>query len=160
MPSSGMLRRVALERTDVSEDCSSSIIRVTGIGELGTLAVNSNRRTLRRNAANIVPSSPILVTLMLGALISSETSVLTRSKLSNISEDGILQQSVLRNKVPFEGEINNSIRGHTSSAASCMRPNRKQRRECQPRHVQSLHWDSGRTVAVNCRKEYPSLRQP
>jgi hypothetical protein len=36
MPSSGMLRRVALVRTDVSEELSSSI-RVTRIGELGTL---------------------------------------------------------------------------------------------------------------------------
>jgi hypothetical protein len=36
MPSSGMLRRVALARTDVSEECSASIMRVTRIGELGT----------------------------------------------------------------------------------------------------------------------------
>jgi hypothetical protein len=48
MPSSEMLRRVALVRTDVSEEHIASIIRVTGIGELGTmLAVTSNRRTLR-----------------------------------------------------------------------------------------------------------------
>jgi hypothetical protein len=38
-----MLRRVALVRTDVSEERSASIIRVTRIGELGTtLAVTSN----------------------------------------------------------------------------------------------------------------------
>jgi hypothetical protein len=43
MPSSGMLRRVALVRTDVSEEISVSIIRVTRIGELGTLAVTSNQ---------------------------------------------------------------------------------------------------------------------
>jgi hypothetical protein len=50
MASSGMLRRVALVRTDVSEELSASIIRVTRIGELGTtIAVTSNRRTLRRN---------------------------------------------------------------------------------------------------------------
>jgi hypothetical protein len=49
MPSSGMLRRVALVRTDVSEELSSSFIRVARIGELRTtLAVSSNRRTLRR----------------------------------------------------------------------------------------------------------------
>jgi hypothetical protein len=37
-------------RTDVSEELSTSFIRVTRIGELGTtLAVTSNRRTLRRN---------------------------------------------------------------------------------------------------------------
>jgi hypothetical protein len=45
-----MLRRVALVRTDVSEELSASIIRVTRIGELRTtLAVTSNWRTLRRN---------------------------------------------------------------------------------------------------------------
>jgi hypothetical protein len=36
MASSGMLRRVALVGTDVSEELSASIIRVTIIGELGT----------------------------------------------------------------------------------------------------------------------------
>jgi hypothetical protein len=50
MSSSGMLRSVALVRTDVSDEFSASIIRVTRIGELGTtLAVTSNRRALRRN---------------------------------------------------------------------------------------------------------------
>jgi hypothetical protein len=44
MASSGMLRRVALVRTDVSGELSASIIRVTRIGELGkTLAVTSIR---------------------------------------------------------------------------------------------------------------------
>jgi hypothetical protein len=39
-----MLRRVALVRTDVSEELSASFIRVTRIGELGTmLAVTSNQ---------------------------------------------------------------------------------------------------------------------
>jgi hypothetical protein len=70
MVSSGMLRRVALVSTDVSEEHSASFIRVTKIGELGTtLAVTSNRRTLRN---------------------SSETSVLTRATRRNITEDAIL----------------------------------------------------------------------
>jgi hypothetical protein len=48
MVSSGMLRRLTLVRTDVSEKLNASIIKVTRIGELGTtLAVSSNRRTLR-----------------------------------------------------------------------------------------------------------------
>jgi hypothetical protein len=43
-----MLRRMAHVRTDVSEELSASIIRVTRIGELGTtLAVTSNRRSVR-----------------------------------------------------------------------------------------------------------------
>jgi hypothetical protein len=45
MPSSGMLLRVALVITDVSEERSTSIIWVTIIGGLGTtLVVTSNRR--------------------------------------------------------------------------------------------------------------------
>jgi hypothetical protein len=40
--------------------------------------------------ANAVPSSPILVTLMIGALRSSKTSVLTRTTQRHIPEDGIL----------------------------------------------------------------------
>jgi hypothetical protein len=44
------LCRVALAITDVSEERSAFIIKMTTIGGLGTtLAVTSNRRTLRRN---------------------------------------------------------------------------------------------------------------
>jgi hypothetical protein len=67
MVSSGMLRGVALVRTDLSEELSASFIR-----------------------ASVVPSSSILVILMKEALSFSETSVLTRATRRNIPEETIL----------------------------------------------------------------------
>jgi hypothetical protein len=67
-----MLRHMALVRTDVSEERSTSIIRVTRIGELGTLAISSDWHAANVDQllvmSNVAPSSPILVTLMIGTL--------------------------------------------------------------------------------------------
>jgi hypothetical protein len=84
MSSSGMLCRVSLVRTDVSEKRIASIISLTIIGELvTTLAVEELvfllSVLLLLVTANVVPSSPFLVTLMMEAMHSSETSVLTRA---------------------------------------------------------------------------------
>jgi hypothetical protein len=78
-----MLHHVAVVRADVSEECSASIIRVTKIIELGTLAA-ANKCYVRERARQLlvtanVPSSPILVILMTGALHYSRTSVFTRA---------------------------------------------------------------------------------
>jgi hypothetical protein len=80
MASYGMLRRVALVRTDVSEERTASIIRMTRIGELGTTLA----------ATSVVPSSPIVI-LMKEELRSSEASPLTRATRRNNPEDIILQ---------------------------------------------------------------------
>jgi hypothetical protein len=81
---------VALVRNGVTEERIASMIRVTRIGTLRkTLAVIINRRMLRRNTSNIPPSSPILVTLMMEAIRSFETSV--GATQHDISEENILQ---------------------------------------------------------------------
>jgi hypothetical protein len=72
MASSGMLRRVALVRTDVSEE----LVFLRCVRQL-LVTVN-------------VPSSPILVTLMMEVLSYSETSDFTRATRRNIPEDAIL----------------------------------------------------------------------
>jgi hypothetical protein len=77
------LRRVALVRTNVSEDVISSVIGVKRIGELGTtLAITSKRSAEIRSVlqlvvtVNVVASSPIVFTLM-EVICSSETSSIT-----------------------------------------------------------------------------------
>jgi hypothetical protein len=80
---------VTLVKTDVSREHVASIIkekRSSGLKESAFL-----RSVLRLLVtADAVPSSPLLVTLMMEAIHSSETSVLTRATWRHIQEDGIL----------------------------------------------------------------------
>jgi hypothetical protein len=82
MPSSGILRHVALITTDVSEE-------LTGVLRLLI-------------TANVIPISPILVTLMMEAIRSFETSVLTRATWRHIAEDGILHSHRRENLKYYE----------------------------------------------------------
>jgi hypothetical protein len=90
-------RSIAHVITDVLEERIASIMKGKRIGELGTTLTVSNKRSmLRRNTtyieyivfllsvlwllvtANVVPNSPILVTLIMEVIHSSETPVLTK----------------------------------------------------------------------------------
>jgi hypothetical protein len=68
MQSSGMLRHVALVKTDVSEEPIASIIRVTRICELETtLAVTSNIVFLRSVLQFIAIANVVLSSLSLSS---------------------------------------------------------------------------------------------
>jgi hypothetical protein len=81
-----MLRRVTLGRTDVSGELITFIMTEKRICELRTsLAITSNQEK-----AKVVRSSPIPFALMMEAISSHETLVLTTDIWRNIPEYGIL----------------------------------------------------------------------
>jgi hypothetical protein len=91
MASSGMLCRVALVRTDVSDEISASIIRVTRI----------------------------LVILIKKGLSSSETSVLTRATQRNIPEDAILLRNRRENLKSYFVRASQNVRSNIFAIRWC-----------------------------------------
>jgi hypothetical protein len=79
-----MLRRVTLVRADASEELSAFFVRVTRIGELGTLAVTFLRSVRRLLVTANFPSSPIIVTLMMQKTHYISTAELSRLMLCKI----------------------------------------------------------------------------
>jgi hypothetical protein len=94
--SSGMLRRVALIRNEVSEERSASIIRVTRIGELATtLTVTSNRCTLLNIPEDVILRvvDEVFINKDISRFCSEQVQCLTMSAKINLVS--VLLQSTL-----------------------------------------------------------------
>jgi hypothetical protein len=100
MPSSWISHRMALVRTDVSDERFASIIMMTRISELGTTLSTVSSVIQLLVILNIVPSSRNLYTLVMEALRPPETSALTRPTRCHVPEDGILQETFLKHMFP------------------------------------------------------------
>jgi hypothetical protein len=104
--------------------------------ELGTtLAITTSRRTLQKNTgnsvflrsvrrflvmANVVPSSPILISLNMEAIRSSETSVLTRGTWRNIPEDDIVRSHRRENLKSYITFVDQKINANAVTSVSWM----------------------------------------
>jgi hypothetical protein len=94
-----MLLRVALVRTDISKGCITSIV-------------------LRLLVTAKVPSSQILLSLIIEAILSCEMSVLRRATQRIIQEDGILHSHRRDNRKLY---MKNQISLHTPRPVNLFR---------------------------------------
>jgi hypothetical protein len=103
-----MLRRVALVRTDDSQERISSIFRVIGIGELRTPF--SFGSVLRLLVTSNVLSPLTFVTLTMEAMCFSETFVLTRATQCHIPEDDILHSHRCQNLKSYDHKSDHNLK--------------------------------------------------
>jgi hypothetical protein len=105
-----------LVRTDVSEELSASIIRVIRIGELGTtLAVTSNRSTLRRNTICRFLQEPY-------GVISQKTPFFNKECVSFLSTEDGNRPSFRSVVISSYLEIRTMDKVHKPSDSECYTP--------------------------------------
>jgi hypothetical protein len=154
MVSSGLLRRVALVRTDVRRLLVAACVPSSPIlspwwrrrqvplkhrflQEPHGVTTQKTPFFLLLVTANMFPSSLILATLIMEAIHSSETLVLTRAAWCNIPEDSILYSHRCENLKMIRLLLPKNVYVNSNSMAPCAEivPSLKQSQRCATNHA-------------------------